>query len=185
MNYRARHGQNARGAEGIYVDAKPRIVAPWPAAPGNNATIIMFTTHPKVATGSSVTTPSTLKSMVKPGAFTVSPDEIAEIELLWHRNNQASAANGLRLYVLIRLSDGTTEWVESDCKNDSNNATIGTAAAIQVPSLAAPQEWRETFRVNQYLGFAIEYTAGATGPTQDTGWAGNVILHRQGGAVVH
>lgn len=155
-------------------DSPPsRQFAPWPAAPGNAATIILFCTHPKVPSGGTAAVRPSLEQRGGIGKFDVR--EMECVDILWHKNDQASAANGVRVYV---TDDGGVTWFESDRKSDTNAATIGAAAPVQVPVLASPQEWRETFVVADCQGVAIEYTAGATGPTAVTGWRGTITCHR-------
>lgn len=95
---------------------------------------------------------------------------INAVELVWHRNDQASAANGIRVYAL----DDTNTWRETDVKDDSGAATIGSAAPQAVAALSAGQERRLLIDVARYRGVAIEYTAGPTGPTQ---WNGTITVH--------
>jgi len=153
-----------------------RVNALWPAAPGNAATIVMLSTHPKLA-GSLVGTAAGAKRVM----FAMDGTELAipanslnAVELLWTENNQASNANGIRLYTLLK--DGVT-WREVDCKDDNGVASIGTAAPQAVAVLATPAERRLLIDVARYNGVAIEYTAGATGPTETTGWNGQILLH--------
>lgn len=141
--------------------------APWPAAPGNGATIVLFCTHPRVPGGGA-------GSPVGPTLGRATPF-LDSVTCLWHKNDQASAANGVRIYM---TDDAGVTWHESDRKDDSDAATIGAAAPRQVPVLTPPQEWRETFLVSDVRGFAIEYTAGATGPTPVTGWRGTITINQ-------
>jgi hypothetical protein len=136
-----------------------RHFAAWPAIPANNATIVLFTTHDRVPTGGT--------DPVKPSIQNVHPHSLDAVTVTFHRHNKASAANGLRAYVL----DNTGTWRETDLKDDSGAATIGSGAAIQVPILAAPAEHREKFVTSGYLGFALEYTAGADNPEE---WNGTI-----------
>lgn len=155
-------------------DSPPsRAFAPWPAAPGNNATILLFNSHPKIVSGGTAVTRPSLQRLAGIGSFDTR--ELEALEVAWHRNDQASAANGVRAYT---TDDGGVTWFETDLKSDTNAATIGSGAAIQVPILAVGAEWRETFIISHLQGFAIEYTAGATGPTAVTGWRGTVTCHR-------
>jgi len=146
----------------------------WPTAPGNNATIVLFATHDRKAGGS-----GDVFTGMK-GAEGIAPEEISAVEFTWHKNDQASAANGIRCYA---TDDGGTTWHETDLKDDANVATIGSAAPVQVRALAAGEEWRETFVVSHLKGFCFEYTAGATGPTATTGWRGTIAIHRSALAV--
>lgn len=138
-----------------------RTYIPWPAAPGNAATIVLFATHDRAAGGSGAIYRG------KGGAPTATQADV--IEIAWHRNNQASAANGVRVYAL----DDTGAWRETDLRDDADAPTIGAAAPQAVPLLAATQERRLTLVVSHLRGFAVEYTAGATGPTN---WNGTITL---------
>lgn len=138
-----------------------RIYPPWPAAPGNNATILLYAWGPVArTTGSSVYTPTdpNTKNRV-----------IDLVTITWLRNDQASAANGVRVYGL----DDTGTFREVDLKNNFNAATIGSGAPVAVPALSAGQEYRVSLNVAHLKGGAIEYTAGATGPTN---WNGCVAV---------
>ena len=150
------------------MEAPERQFAPWPAAPGNNATIIMFTTHAKVATGGSAQIQQSINQ---------SANRINAVELVWLRNDQASAANGIRVYAL----DDTGTFREVDVKDDNGNPTIGSAAPQAVGVLSAGQERRILIDVSRYAGVAIEYTAGATGPTN---WNGSIAVHMSAEAIV-
>jgi hypothetical protein len=146
---------------------------PWPAAPGNGATIVMACCKvPKLATGAGATVPST-----EP-VRNLDANDVNAIEIVWLRNDQASAANGVRLYAV----DDAGTYREVDLKSDTNAATIGSAAPVQVPVLSTGQEWREFLDVSRYInGWAVEYTAGATGPTN---WNGCIVLHLGAQALV-
>lgn len=144
-----------------------KIYAPWPAAPGNGATIILACSADKVATGGTGIT----KAVNLPRGSMVDA-----IEITWHRNDQASAANGIRVYAL----DDTNTWREADVKDDNGAATIGSAAPQAVGVLSTGQERRILIDVSRYRAAAIEYTAGATGPTA---WNGTIIIHLGAGAV--
>ena len=137
-----------------------RELIPWPVAPALNETIILFTTHPKVATGAT--------AMTQPSR-SLPVNSVNAVECVWHRNNQASAANGIRVYAL----DDTDTWRETDVKDDNGNATIGSAALQAVGILAAGAERRILIDISRYRGAAIEYT-GATPPTQ---WNGTIFAH--------
>jgi hypothetical protein len=139
-----------------------------PSAPGNGATVILFSTYRKQAGGSGAyLQPSTFVRACSQEALTVAPGAIEQVRVAFHKHDKASAANGLRAYVL----DPQGSWVETDLKDPtSGSATIGANATVQVPALTAPQEFVKTFSLAGYIGFALEYTAGAAGPTADTGW---------------
>lgn len=145
-----------------------REFVPWPAAPGNGATIVMFATHTRFAGGSG--------AIYKPLTSVAGRRQLEAVTLTWLRNDQASAANGLRVYGL----DDTDTWREVDLKTDAGAASIGSAAPVQVAALIAGQEQRETLIVKHLKGVAVEYTAGATGPTA---WNGCIALD-WGAAVV-
>jgi hypothetical protein len=145
----------------------------FPTAPGNNATILLFNTHPKQVGGAG--------TMFQPSLQGLQQVRIAAIHCRWLLNNQASAANGLRVYALRR--DGVN-WSEIDLKNDANAPTIGAAAPVQVPVTAAGAEWRETLVVSHCRGVAVEYTAGATGPTDGSGWDGCISVDLDSVAVI-
>jgi hypothetical protein len=144
-----------------------RVNVPWPAAPALNETIVLFTTHPKAPTG------GTNKVLPPP---CIPPSRLSAVEIVWQRNNQASAANGIRVYTL----DDTDTWRETDIKDNSNNATVGAGAPQAVPALVAPAEWRTLIDAARYRGIAVEYTAGAA-PTQ---WNGTITLHLGAEAVI-
>tara|TARA_R110000868_G_scaffold94150_7_gene260021 strand:+ start:1938 stop:2405 length:468 start_codon:yes stop_codon:yes gene_type:complete len=146
----------------------------FPTAPGNAATICLVATHPgTVAAGLPVAVAATSDRLVA--------KNLSEVEIVWHKNDQASAANGVRAYV---TDDGGTTWFETDVKSDTNAATIGTSAAVQIAALSSPAEARTTIRVSQYQGVAVFYTAGATGPTAVTGWRGTITAHLNAVSVI-
>lgn len=159
---------------GEMLNSPSKLTAPWPAAPGNAATIIMVCTADKVVSGSSS---GVTKAVNVPGG----PSLIDAIELVWLENDQASAANGVRVYA--KKSNGA--WREVDVKNSAGAATIGAAAAKQAPVLASPAEYRLMIDVARYpYGVAIEYTAGATGPTSGAStWDGLITLHQRAEAI--
>ena len=145
------------------------------AAPGNAATIILanWSSVPKVPTGAA----ATVNPVEKPRDLPT--NDVVAVELVWIQNDQASAANGVRLYALA--SDKTT-FREVDCKDDNGIATIGSAAPQAVPVLSAGQERRILVVVARYpFGGVIEYTAGATGPTN---WDVLVTYHLNDGGVL-
>jgi len=148
--------------------------SPWPTAPGNAATVIMVSTAPKPAGGSGQAVPPTLSQGLEKG-------RAVSVTLGYLRNDQASAANGVRVWA---SDNGGVDWFEVDLKSDTNAATCGSAAPIQVPVLAAGAEWRETFIVKHLKDFAIEHTAGATGPTAVTGWRGVISVELDNVAVI-
>lgn len=150
------------------MEAPERVFAPWPAAPGNGATIIMFTTHPKIPTGGTSQIQPSVNQMVS---------RINAVELVWLRNDQASAANGIRVYAL----DDTSTFREVDVKDDNGLPTVGSAAPQAVPVLSTGQERRILIDVSRYQGVAIEYTAGATGPTN---WNGSIAVHMSAEAII-
>jgi hypothetical protein len=150
-----------------------------PAAPENGATVVLFATHPRKPGGSGTAVTSTFSTGDGNETIKINPDAIEEVELTYHLNDQASAANGLRAYV---TNDGGATWLETDMKGDvsgvPNQPSIGASAPIQIPALSAGQEWSETFVIGKYRGFALEHTAGATGPTAGTGWSVSItVLH--------
>ena len=143
-----------------------------PAAPAAGATVVLFTTHPRATGGvGAVVAPSRFERSTMTQDVVIDPDTLEEVEITWQLHDQASAANGLRAYVLDQLN----QWQETDIKGYvmgfPDQPSIGAAAPIQVPLLAAGQEWSEQFKVGRYRGIAIEYTAGPVGPTAVTGWA--------------
>jgi len=148
-----------------------------PAAPAAGATVVLFASHPRQPGGSGTAVTSTFTTGSGTESVKVNPDSIQKVEIVWTKNDQASAANGVRAYI---TDDGGETWNETDLKGYvngvANQPSIGAAAPIQVPALSAGQEWSETFEVDQYKGFAVEYTAGATGPTADTGWLVSVAV---------
>lgn len=147
--------------------SKRAFVSNLPAAPGNGATVVLFTSYPRAAGGSGAVAPaSTFVRGDGNQEVKIDPDAIETVTVTWHKHDKASAANGLRAYKL----DSEKAWVESDMKDELNVAGIGSAAPVQVPALSAGQEWREIFHVEADRSFCLEYTAGATGPTADTGW---------------
>lgn len=125
----------------------------------------MVNTHDKVVSGGSVVTRATSACDVD-GKF-----GLTGIEIVWMQNDQASNANGVRLYA----RDNTGTWREVDCKDDNGAATIGSASPQAVAALSAGQERRLFIDVSRYVnGVAVEYTAGGTGPTN---WSGVIALH--------
>lgn len=141
------------------MQAAPRYFLAQPTAPGNNATVILAATAAKQPGGSgAIVQPPPHMEKLRGRATAVT------ITFLAH--DQASAANGIRVYA----KDAAGTWRESDRKNDSDVATIGSAAPVQIPVLSSPAEKRVTIIVADLDDWAIEYTAGATGPTATTGW---------------
>jgi hypothetical protein len=124
----------------------------------------MFTTHDKVVTGGTATTQARLQGVSHSGGM------LNAVEITWLRNDQASATNGLRVYAL----DDADVFREVDVKNYLNAPTIGSAATFTVTSLSAGQEYHALLDVSRYRGVAVEYTAGATGPTN---WNGCIVAH--------
>ena len=151
----------------VVVQVQRAFVSNPPAAPSAGSTVVLFATHPcTLGTGgasvlSLFTRASGLQSVL------IDPAAIEEIDVVFGKHDHASAANGIRAYY---TNDGGATWVETDMKDPQNVATIGAAAPIQVPTLAAGAEWAEIFRPKRYKGFAITYTAGTPGPTANTGW---------------
>lgn len=142
-----------------------RIYAPWPAVPANGATILLFAWGPVArVTGTSSFTPTDPNTKNR---------QVDAVTITWQRHNKASAANGLRCYA---LGDDNV-FYETDLKNDSNASTIGASAPIQIPALAADQEWRETLIVSHLKGGAIEYTAGPDNPEN---WNGTIAVDISG-----
>lgn len=138
-----------------------------PTAPAANATTVLFATHPCTLGTGGASVSSTFTKASTGEAVVVTPDAIEEVEVVFGLHDHASAANGLRAYY---TNDGGSNWRETDMKDPNDAATIGAAAARQVPTLSAGQEWAEIFRIGRYRGFALTYTAGATPPTAGTGW---------------
>jgi hypothetical protein len=150
----------------VVLNVERAFVSNVPAAPANDATTVLFATHPcTLSTGGA----SVRSTFVRGGgeACQIAADSMEEVDLTFGLHNHASAANGLRAYY---TNDGGTTWTETDMKGNDNTASIGAAAPIQVPTLAPGAEWSEKFVIGRYRGFAVTYTAGATGPTAGTGW---------------
>ena len=106
-----------------------------PAAPGNNATAVLFdSTQPLGTTGEK---------------HWLARQSIAYFEVSFLSVNQASAANGLKFYA---SSDGGTNW-------DQIEAGITIAATTS----GVVDTYRRY--IGCYTDFKAEYTAGATGPT--------------------
>jgi hypothetical protein len=160
-----------------------RVQAFWPAAPGNNATIVMLATHPKLASSLVGTAAGAKRVMfaLDGTELGVPANSLQAVEIIWLENNQASAANAIRVYTLLK--DGVT-WREVDVKDDNGVPQIGSGAPQSVPVLATPAERRILIDVARYNGVAIEYTAGATGPTETTGWNGQILLHINAESIV-
>lgn len=132
-----------------------RAPAPMPAAPALNATIILFATR-KCTIGTAEYTP-------REGALR-SAGGLSMVEFTWIKNNQASAANGVRLYTF----DASDAVREVDLKDENDDASIGSGAVtpVQVPILASGEEWHLALEVSRYSrGVAVTYTAG-TAPTE-------------------
>jgi hypothetical protein len=143
----------------------------------------MVSTHPKLV-GSLLGTAAGAKRYMFAMDGTelgIPANSLQAVELIWLENNQASNANGIRVYTLLK--DGTT-WREVDVKDDNGVPQIGSAAPQNVPVIATPAERRILIDVARYNGVAIEYTAGATGPTETTGWNGQILLHINAEAIV-
>lgn len=144
-----------------------KVAIPLVAAPGNTATIVLFTTHQKVAGNTALVG-------LGPSVPSLVPAQLVALEFVWILNDQASAVNGVRVWV---LSDSNV-WRETDVKDYTTGAaTIGAAAPKQVPVLAAGQEYSLLIDVARYRGVSVEYTAGATGSTPTTGWDGIFTAH--------
>lgn len=140
--------------------------------PGNDATCVLFCTHQRAPGGvGAVVGPSTFVRASGTEPVQILSDAIRKLKLIYHLHDKDSATNGLRAY---QTSDGGITWEETDMKGYvggvANQPNIGSAAPIQVPSLSAGQEWAEDFDISKYRGFALEHTAGPTGPTPTTGW---------------
>lgn len=150
-----------------------RVMHKWPTAPGNAATIVMVSSAPKINGSLSATAAGARTWMFDQDGreLAIPANSVNGVEIVWLENDQAAAANGVRLYALTK--NGTT-WREVDCKDDSGNATIGSGAPQTVGTLSTPAERRILFDVSRYYAFAIEYTAGATGPTA---WDGVIMIH--------
>lgn len=144
-----------------------RYPAKWPARPGANTTIVLFATHDRLAGGAGANFPG------MSGIGTQLPThEIDAIEVVFLRHDQASAANGLRLYA----RDDEGNFREVDLKGDDGVATIGAGAPKQVPLLAAGAEARYLIDVGRYSnGWALEYTSGAIA-LGASGWNGVLSL---------
>jgi len=157
-----------------------RIVCKWPAAPGNAATIIMLCTHPKKVGSLSAIAAGAVRVLQDYDGRDqpITADQISAVEIVWLENDQASNANGIHLYAMKK---DTATWREVDCKDDNGVAQIGVGAPQAVPVLATPAERRILIDVARYSGFAVEYTAGATGPTS---WDGTITLHLNDAVVV-
>jgi hypothetical protein len=138
-----------------------------PAAPAANASVVLFATHP-CALGTGGAAYVTQFADSGGGVVAVDADAIEAVHLIYALHDHASAANGLRAYQTL---DGGATWIETDMKGPDNVGTIGATVPIQVPTLTAGHEWSETFHIGAYRGFALVHTAGATGPTANTGWA--------------
>jgi hypothetical protein len=161
----------------VIIQCNRAFVSNTPAAPGAGTTCVLIATHPRKPGGAGTAVTSTFASGSGTDPVVINPDAIEEVDVTFHLNDNASAANGLRSYITV---DGGATWIETDLKGYvagvANQPSIGAAAPIQVPLLAAGQEWAETFRMGRYRGFALELTAGATGPTPVTGWAVSVAV---------
>ena len=151
------------------VDEEPRVAfAVWPTVPTANETIILFCTHPRQPGGAGALQQPT--SLVV-GSRHVGPEDIQAVTLLFLNHNQLSAANGLRVYA---WASKTGLWYEVDLPDENDAPTIGANAEIQVPVLTNSTIWRERLEVADLEGVAVEYTAGATPPTE---WVGSIALH--------
>lgn len=159
-----------------------RVSCLWPAAPGNAATIVMVSSHPKLSSSLDGAAAGAKKHLfdLDGREMSVPANSIEFVEITWLENNQAGAANAIRVYALLK--DGVT-WRETDVKDDNGAATIGSGAPQTVGVLATPAERRILIDVARYKGFAIQYTAGATGPTETTGWNGTIMLHLNSEAI--
>lgn len=132
----------------------------FPAAPGNNATAVIFNSATQLGSGKN------LRSL-----------QVVMVELTWFLLDQASAANGLKFYASI---DAGTNWRQCSLPDDTGTATM----PVSVAALAASTNHTFRFVTTQFNDVKIEWTAGATGPTATTGWEGCVAVHRGGIAVV-
>ena len=151
----------------VVVQVKRAFVSNPPAAPSAGATVVLFATHPCTLGTGGVSYTSLFSRASGLQSVLIDPDAMEEIDVIFGLHDHASAANGLRAYY---TNDGGVTWVETDLKDPNNAATIGAAAPVQVPTLAAGAEAAETFRIGRYKGFAITYTAGTPAPTSGTGW---------------
>lgn len=149
-----------------------RYIFPLPAIPANNATTVLFCTRPKIPSGGAVAFPVARD-------FDALNHRIDAVTVVFLGHNKASAANGLRVYGwdapgdLNPLTGASGAWAETDLKDDNGVPSCGAAAPIQVPILAAGQEFRRTFFVGHLSAVAIEYTAGADNPET---WLGYVVV---------
>lgn len=150
-----------------------RLLCKWPTAPGNAATILLFATHPKLVGSLSSTANGAVTSKKDQDGrdHTFSANQLNAVELLWNENDQASNANGVRIYT---LKNDLVTWREVSLNDDLGAPSIGSLAPKQVPILTTPAEFRLLLDVARYTGLAIEYTAGATGPTA---WSGQITAH--------
>lgn len=157
-----------------------RYFLPLPAIPANNATVVLFCTRPKTPSGGTRTAPAL-------GSIDNFAHRIDAVTVVFLQHNKASAANGLRAYGWDAPGDDDPNtgaqgvWRETDLKDDNGVPSCGSAAPIQVPALAAGQEFRRTFIVGHLFDKAIEYTAGADNPEN---WAGYIVLDVGAAAVV-
>ena len=119
---------------------------------------------------------ATIRDLVIPGTDNrkILPEDIDAVTMTWLLNDRIANANSVRMYAWKN-----SVWYEVDCKNELNSATVGAGAPIQVPVLAAGQEWKERFDVAGYEGVCFEYTSGVAAPTV---WSGSVSLHLNIGA---
>ena len=144
--------------------------AVWPDVPTANQTIILFCTHPRQPGGSgTLQQPTSL--VAGPVSREVGPEDIQAVTLLFLKHNQLSHANGVRAY---GWCSKTSLWYEVDLPDQNDAPSIGANAAIQVPVLTSPATRRVRCEVADLEGLSLEYTAGATPPTE---WVGSIALH--------
>lgn len=116
-----------------------------PAAPGNAATVVLF------------------NSVVAFGAQQMRHVGLDMVELIMLALDQASAASGLKAYG----SKKGGAFFQMSFPDQSGTATMPKTYA----ALAAGSNYQDMFDVSGLDDFKLEYTAGATGPTDVSGWS--------------
>lgn len=123
-----------------------------PAAPGNNATVVLFS------------------SVSAFGAKMMRTLGLDMVELILLALDQASAASGLKAY---GSKDGGVTYYQMSFPNGAGTATM----PVTLAALSAGQNHQQMFEVAGLDDFKLEFTAGATGPTDVTGWVPVVTGH--------
>lgn len=137
-----------------------RILIPFPTViPAANGKGVLFTTHPKAPGDLTVyQAANAALGIVGPSCPELNIGELNFLEFTWTRNDQASAPNGVRVFL---LTEKKTTWYETNVPDDANASSMG---AIQVPIIAGGAGTVRTWKLDcsgYLVGVAVELTEGA------------------------